>query len=75
MTAWSETMPVTSPGCAFLLFRRYWELFAPYLTPDLAGERGGARMSHERPRSLDGRPCASCDRGQLARMGLPLLVR
>ncbi len=48
------------------LFRRYWELFAPYLTPDLAGNAVEPGCPHERPRSLAGRPCAPCGRGQLA---------
>lgn len=36
----------------FFLFRRYWELFAPYLTPDLAGNAVKPGCPHERPRSL-----------------------
>jgi len=54
MATWPEKMLATSSGGVFLVFRRYWELFVPYLTPDLAGNAAEPGCPHERPRSLDG---------------------
>ena len=54
MTAWPEKMPATSSGGVFLLFSRYWGLFAPYRTPDLARNAAEPGCPHERPRWLDG---------------------